>query len=129
MAQVLMWKAIYNDGKFLEQCNVKGETINKYPDIDRSRLIAFELYDLDKLIFRMDLKPGQNLIYRRRVAQSVTSGSLNVVYIVGWHQNIDGEVKKKIAFVFEDGHVEFKPDWEKNSKWQYAPNLIECEKD
>ena len=107
---------------------MKGETINKYPDIDRSRLIAFELYDLDKLIFRMDLKPGQNLIYRRRVAQSVTSGSLNVVYIVGWHQNVKGKSVKKIAFVFEDGHVEFKPDWERNSKWHYSPNLIECEK-
>lgn len=128
MTKILTWKAIYNDGTFLRQCNADEKTINKYPDIDRSKLVAFELYDSNKLIFRMDLDPGQKLIFRRRVTKGFSGNVLGVVYIVGWHQNIDGKSIKKIAFVFEDGHVEFKPDWEKNSKWHYSPNLIECEK-
>ena len=122
------WKAVYADGTELLQCNEDG-SVNKYPDINRSKLKAFELYKDGRLLFRMQLGKKKKLIYRRRVAKRLTGGAEAVVYIVGWHKKVKGKSLKKIAFVYEDGHVEFKEDWEESSKWHYAPNLINCEKE
>jgi ribosomal protein L32 len=40
----IRWRAIYSDGSYLEQFNKDGKE-NKYQDIDRSRLVSFELFE------------------------------------------------------------------------------------
>jgi hypothetical protein len=34
-------------------------------------------------------------------------GVKGVVYLVGWHVNVDGESIKSICYIYEDGHIEF----------------------
>lgn len=117
------WKAVYANGGFLSQFN-EDETENKYPDIDRSKLIAFEIYKHKKLLFRMDLEKDMKLVCRRRTKKDIlTNKIIGFVYIVGWHRKVNGKSEKKIAFVHDDGHVEFKLDWEESNKWHSSPIL------
>ena len=136
----LTWKAVYANDSFLTQFEKDGKE-NKYPDIDRTKLIAFELYKDETLIFKMDLEKDMKLVCRRRTAKR-NDGKIEVVYIVGWHRLIEGKGEKKIAFIFGDGRVEFKSDWEDNNEWEATEqnkedikvnwygkvNLMECEK-
>ena len=122
----LTWKAIYLDGKTLNQYN-EDRSVNKYTDIDRSKIHSFELYknyerwkyywtsnwELSrtsfiekKLIFRLILEKGQRLIFRRRVAMNMQSTIKEVIYLVGWQKNIKGENVQSISYVFEDGPAE-----------------------
>ncbi len=123
----LKWKAVYSDGKSLNQYNEDG-SVNKYPDIDRTILKYFELYGEDKLILRIHLEKERRLIYRRRVAKSL-NGKQTVVYFAGWQKTIGNENIQSIAYIFEDGHIEMAGQWKGKSNWFYAPNLIKEEKD
>ncbi|MCP6727577.1 MAG: hypothetical protein KJI69_06215 [Patescibacteria group bacterium] len=122
----LTWKAVYPEG-CLNQYNEDG-SVNKYTDIDRSKLHSFELHKGEQLIFRLILEEGQRLIFRRRVAQNL-KGDKFVVYLVGWQKTIGGENIQSISYVFEDGHIEMAGQWKEKSDWFYAPNLIKEEKD
>lgn len=52
----LTWKAIYSNGKSLNQYNVDG-SVNKYIDIDRSLLKYFELYQkIEKKSYTIQLE-------------------------------------------------------------------------
>lgn len=44
------WEAVYNDGSSLWECNSKGQVINKYSDIDRTKVIEFRLYKTVELL-------------------------------------------------------------------------------
>lgn len=85
-----MWKAIYSDGKSLDQYGINGK--NSYLDIDRSKLQSFCIVDKtwipdrnflvpcsgpngeysecawlvpqEKFVYVLNLEPGQRLIYR-----------------------------------------------------------------
>jgi len=122
----LTWKAVYKNGESLNQYNEDGRA-NKYTDIDRAILKFFEIYKENKLIFKVHLEEGQKLIFRRRVAQQVFSGSKISVYLVGWQKNIKGENVQSIAYIFEDGRIELAGAWNEKSDWFYAPNLIKEE--
>jgi len=67
------WKAIYGDGTALSQYNADGST-NGYRDIDRDRLVCFALCQVnsDKPIVVLHFSLGQRLIYRRRIAQTIS---------------------------------------------------------
>lgn len=143
MHSSIYWKAIYKDGTSLCQYEEDGEE-NKYPDIDRYKLAAFEIRKAgmvqpksvpDQLLFKMYLEPGRRLIYRRRVQEKmrfgkkgpeIIKGSREVIYLVGWQATIGGRSVQDIAYVFPDGHVELA------GKWMQAPydapgNPLPCE--
>ena len=104
--QEISWKAVYNDGTCLPQYNKDG-SVNKYPDIDRSKLKYFELLDGDRLLFRLHMEPGRRLIVRRRtIGNLFNKKDKKVIWMVGWQWNANGRNVQDIAWVFEDGHVE-----------------------
>jgi hypothetical protein len=104
---MLLWKAVYLDGH-LNQYNDAGLE-NKYTDIDRSRLIRFELYDGEKMVHCLFLNDYQRLIFRRRNFISYANGQeiRMVVYLVGYQFNdATGKNYKVINYIHEDGLVE-----------------------
>ena len=123
------WKAVYDDGTELTQFNEDGSE-NKYPDIDRRKLAFFELYNKEKLIFRLHLEKGRRLIVRRRViAKGKLGGKLiptQVIWLVGWQWNANGRNVQDIAFIFDDGHVELLGRW-KGSPFDAPGSLMKCE--
>lgn len=141
----IFWTAVYNDGTNFPQYEEDG-TENKYPDIDRSRLVAFDIRktETNRLIFRLHLSPGRNLICRlicrRRFIQKFCFGELtdphmpfkkkSMIYLVGWQANIGGRNVQDIAYIFEDGHVELAGPWkEDNALFSKIGDLLPCERD
>ncbi|KKL95154.1 hypothetical protein LCGC14_1857460 [marine sediment metagenome] len=124
----LKWKAIYLDGKSLNQYN-EDKSVNKYTDIDRTILKFFELYKENKLILRVHLDDNKRLIFRRRVSLKMGVGITEVVYLVGWQKTVERKNVQSICYIFEDGHIEMAGAWNEKSDFAYAPNLIEEEKD
>ena len=147
-------KAIYNDGTFFKYSEDNISTKDYYK-IDRTKLIAFELWLEDKtLIHRVDIELGQRLIYRRRSALKLGMDILrkalefssdpreqqnyirklaaegkiptNVVYVVGFQETINHHNFQSLTAIYEDGHTR------QFSKWKEAPldniPLIELEK-
>jgi len=122
------WKAIYSDGKSLNQYN-EDKSVNKYTDIDRSKLSSFELYKEDKLIFKLVLEEGQRLIFRRRVSSNLQGEVIGAIYLVGWQKNINGKNTQSISYILEDGCIIMAGQWDEKSNFSYSPNLIEEETD
>lgn len=123
----ITWKAIYSDGKSLNQYN-EDKSVNKYTDINRSILQFFELYKEEKLILRVHLEDGKRLIYRRRVSLHISGTITQVVYLCGWQKKVEGKNVQSISYIFEDGHIEMAGAWNEKSPFAYAPNLIKEEK-
>ncbi|MCP6727657.1 MAG: hypothetical protein KJI69_06625 [Patescibacteria group bacterium] len=123
----LNWKAIYSDGKTLNQYN-EDKSVNKYTDIDRNILEFFEIYRENKLILRIHLGNDKRLIYRRRITMGFSGKIKVVVYLVGWQKTVNGENVQSISYIFEDGHIEMAGAWNEKSEFAYAPNLIKEEK-
>lgn len=126
------WKAVYNDGTFLNQYNNDGSE-NKYSEIDRANLSQFLLLRDTKelMVIIYFTRPSQKLIYRKRVAIYISgskTGTQDVVYIVGWHENRNGTNVQMICFVFDDGHVEILDRFDKNHNWFYPIIFMEEEK-
>jgi hypothetical protein len=97
----IQWLAHYSDGTNLQQFERERE--NKYTDIDRAKLTAFALthYGVPILMIHFD-RPGQRLIYRRRVF--VRPGEEPEVYVLaGWQMTIGGENVQSICVVNEAG--------------------------
>lgn len=109
---MIKWKAIYEDGTFLDQFNEDGSE-NKYFDIERRKLRKFNIYKDDILIYSLFLKPLQRLIFRHRtllhMAQNGDKRYENI-YLVGYQQTFDTIQGLKnvtvINYIFEDGHME-----------------------
>src|SRR3990172_2911462 len=126
-------KAIYNDGTFFKYSEDNISTKDYYK-IDRTKLIAFELWLEDKtLIHRVDIELGQRLIYRRRSALKLGMDILrkalefssdpreqqnyirklaaegkiptNVVYVVGFQETINHHNFQSLTAIYEDGHT------------------------
>lgn len=122
------WRAIYKDGTSLPQYNVDGSE-NKYADIDRTKICAFEFYKDGKLILVLDIAPGARLIYRKRVEQSSGGESLNV-YLIGWQKTVEGRNVQSIACVPEYNDVIlFVDGWREGSRWLYPVQELPCEKE
>jgi len=141
----IFYKSIYNDGtSFTYSEDDKGT--NDYKKIDRSKLIAFELYNDTKLLHVLHLDPGQRLICRRRVLKkwgrkhnpNWKEGDpenermegfqyVIILYLVGYQEKIKGENRQAITIIHQDGHTELM------GKWKDAPynpvNLIEEEQE
>lgn len=144
----MQWVAYYANGTHLRQYDDAGVE-SKYADIDRTRLTSFALYDggveikgvfagnhdgstinaanyhtATRKILHLHLEPGQRLIYRRRVQQSVGAEAPNVCYMIGWQQTSQGENIQAICYVFEDGTIEVAGRFNESHPWFYSPQAV-----
>lgn len=122
----MQWLATYTDGTTLGQYNDSGEVSSE--QIDRSRLATFALISEDaSRILQLHLEPGQRLIYRRRVEQSV-GGSPVTCYLFGWQQTIHGQNVQSIWYVFDEGaRIELAGRFQEGHPWFYPVQLVPCE--
>lgn len=113
MKRDLYWRAVYNDNSEFHQYNEDGSE-NKYFDIDRERLMRFDLLDkaTDKPVYALWLNTGQQLIYRRRTLKPVIPTPENpeqVIFLVGYKQTIITPMGPHsiviINYIYEDGSV------------------------
>lgn len=102
----IKWRAVYNDGSYLEQSDANG-----YADIDRARLASFCLFKGDTLIFQLVMKDGQRLIWRKRVIVTPGAGE-QVWHLIGWQKTVAGENIQCIAYLSDDGFVLMAGEWE-----------------
>ncbi len=116
----MFWRAVYKDGSVLNQYNGEGKP-NGYENIDRKKLLQFQLLKEGKVFFSLILESGQRLIFRRRVFQNLNK--TNHVFLVGWQK--DGN--QAISYLFEDGSIIMAGKW-KESQLMHKVKLIECEK-
>lgn len=116
---MLEWGVAYGDGNTLTQYNADG-TENKYSDIDRDRLKRFILFDKTKPKIVLNLDPSKKLIYRRRTALNAFTNHKEVVYIIGYQENIDGVARQNISFLFDStGHIEITDGFKEGHRWFY----------
>jgi hypothetical protein len=101
--QCLNWTAVYKDGSTHTEAELDSSE-----RIDRSQLKEFRLYNGDRLAFvALFDDPARKLIFRRRVLLDPGGNQQDIVYLVGWHENIKGVSVKSICYIYSDGHVEF----------------------
>lgn len=103
------WRVTYKDGSSLPQFN-DDKTENSYISIKREKIDKFTFLNDGKEIFTLVLeRPTQKLIYRKRTFYrpfaSVESQYV-IVFMIGWHENINGKSIKSICYIYEDGHIE-----------------------
>jgi hypothetical protein len=98
--------AVYNDETFLTQFNEDGSE-NRYVDIQRDKLSHFAmLSDKNKLVLSVEFeRPSQKLIYRRRTFIDLVGNIKGIVFLVGWHENINGKSIKVINYIYPNGKI------------------------
>lgn len=123
----MQWLATYTDGTTLGQYNGTGAEYSS-ERIDRSKLASFALIAEDgSKLLHIHFEPGQRLIFRRRVEQSV-GGSPLVCHLVGWQQTIHGQNVQSIAYVFEEGaRIEIAGRFQEGHRWFYPVEPVPCE--
>jgi hypothetical protein len=107
---VIHWRAHYGEHDFLPQH--QGDHTNTVEDIDRQRLVAFDLWQDDVLLVRVDLRDNdtdseverRRLIYRIR-HRITERGDRLKVYLVGWQRRIRGRNVQAVNYIFEDGVI------------------------
>ena len=104
----MKWLANYTDGTQLMQ--YEGDKENRYLDIQREKLSTFSiLKDSGEVVLSVSFeRPTQKLIYRKRTFYQPFNPNKQYTYVwlVGWHENINGTSIKAICYIFEDGHIE-----------------------
>lgn len=83
----LYWVANYINDTSLKQFQDSKEM--KYEDIDRERLVRFDLIDkiTDKPVYSLYLRDGQKLIFRRRTLKKINRPDV-VIFLVGYQMTI-----------------------------------------
>ncbi len=110
------WIARYDDGKFLSQINPDGSR-NSYQDIQRDKLIAFEMWQESNRVLFIRFKKSQRLIWRRRVEMS-PQGIVEICHLVGKQETINGKNYQGIIGLFEsDGRIETAGKFEEGHPW------------
>ena len=123
MSFEITWNAVYTDGTSLPQYSEDG-LVNKYPDIDRSKLEFFELHKDKNLLFKLHLEKGQRLVYRRRTVRNVSTGEDKIIWMVCSKYNY---IKNPlVSWLFEDGHVEVTQGF-KDEPFGSHGDLMKCE--
>lgn len=87
----LKWRAVYRDGTYLHQEGSGHEPAGRYADIDRKRLVQFELCDPadgGRAVARVILQPGRRLVARRRTCITVTPEGQQArhFWLLGWQE-------------------------------------------
>lgn len=110
------WIARYEDGTSLDQIDPSGK-LNAYQDINRSKLVAFEMWAGSTRLFFLRFKKGQRLIWRRRVEMS-PAGIVEVCHVIGKQETIAGKNFQGIVGLFEsDGRIEIAGRLEEGHPW------------
>lgn len=121
----ITWIAHYDNG-----VEFKQESGNIYPDVDRSKLIAFDLWQQEKLLIRIDLRGDKlgkkHLIWRMR-NQIRSDGHKERMHLVGWFRDIEGKTVVAMCYVFENGTVLLGSQWRKDD-YMHPVILLDCEK-
>ncbi len=141
----IYWQAIYSDGIILDQ--FKGA---RYQDIDRSRLVAFDLWQHPddpwkypegykgpgvepKLLIRVDLRDDtingigpKRLIWRQRHSLN-SRGEEFSFHLVGWQRTVEGINVQSIAYVFDEGGVFLGGQFDERDIFMYSVQQLECE--
>ncbi|SNQ59538.1 hypothetical protein [Candidatus Methanoperedens nitratireducens] len=128
----LTWRAIYDDGTVIDQFNETREPIEVSSEIiDRKKVKTFLIMQGQVPVFRLELNEGQRLFYRRRtsISAGIEQTKDQICHIAGWQQNIQGEMKWRIAFIFEDGKIEIKDKFIEGHPWFYPIVLTDKEKE
>lgn len=120
------WKAVYNDGTWLDQFNADSSE-NKYADIDRDKIIQFCVIMDNKTVVVIHLDSKKKLIFRKRVAMHVAgrkAGQQEVVFLAGWQENRHGINTQMICFVFPDGRCEVVDRFREDHPWFYSIKFL-----
>lgn len=98
----MQWRVTYEDGATYDELD-----FNSSEDVDRSRLKSFSLISDGKTVFTSYFDKERKLIFRRRRFFDILGNEKGIVYLVGWHMNVNGISVKSICYIYEDGHIEF----------------------
>lgn len=128
----MRWKAVYGNGTFLNQFNSDGSE-NKYTDIQREKLVQFQVLNNGKVLVAVHLDPNKKLIYRQRVAMHFALGPKGKtgeerVWLVGWQENRRGVNVQMLCAVFPDGHVEIVDRFRENHPWFNSVRFLPIER-
>lgn len=116
LGQRYHWVAKYDDGGSLSQIDSRGN-LHPYKDIDREKLVAFEMWEGSFRLFFLRFKKGQRLIWRRRVEMS-PGGVREVCHLIGKQETINGRNYQGIVGLFEsDGRIELTGRLEEGHPW------------
>ncbi len=126
------WRAVYYEGSMAEQYDAQGDkVIRGYEDIDRQRLMAFEIREkiTKALVHRVYMGPDKRLIWRMRHDRSSKDNFAGdtIVHLVGWQKTVEGHNVQAITCVFPDGHTELIDRWHEQHPWFYSVNLLDEE--
>lgn len=129
MSLQFFWRAVYSDDTELLQLNPDGSE-NLYRDIDRSKLVRFDLIDFETGYPEVvvHLRPEQRLIVRRRTFKMVNSPEPVIVWLVGWQETRSDVNFQVINMVFPDGHVEIVDRFMGDDALYGQINLMDVEK-
>lgn len=103
------WIAHYDDGSFLDQSRNGASPPATYTDIDRDRLIAFELIKDGTVLVALDFRDDtggdpdigpKRLIWRRRNTINGRGGQ-HILHLVGWHRTVKGRNIQALLYVNE----------------------------
>jgi hypothetical protein len=121
------FKAHYNDGTtFVED---PKDPYANYSNINRNKLEAFELFDIDnnQTAIKIKFLPGQRLVWRRRKALVAGRGEITV-HIIGKQQTINGRNVQGVALLYPDGTTEFFEKFNSGHPWLRPIDLLPEEK-
>ena len=108
----IQWVSHYLDGTKLEQFPTEGDK-HTYKDIDREKLIAFDLWKDNQLLVRIDLRDdtkGDTAIGRRRLIWRMrhimrSDGEHERLHMAGWQRKVNGINIQSICYTSEDGVI------------------------
>lgn len=106
----ITWRAVYDDGSSLPQI-AAGGLRHRYQDIERDRLVCFDLLRGDAVLVRVDMRDDsggslgpKRLIWRMRKELN-DKGHRSCVHLAGWQRLVNGRNVQAIAYVFDNGAV------------------------
>lgn len=118
----MRWRAVYSDGGELWQ-EKDGKTA-KYADIDRSKLMFFDLVEDDVVKYRLFFDdPKKRLIFRIRTVMRAGEGLQRIV-LLGWQKTVKEGNIQAVMYIHEDDRVLFASAWDKLPE-PYGPPSFE----
>ena len=133
MPEEIVWRAQMSNGSTLYQRGPDGEK-NGYHQIDRTKLVAFDLWQGDRLLCRIDMRPDRlgdspkHLIWRIRHLMN-DRGRDDKIHLAGWQRKVNGENVQAILYVFEDGTVLLGGEWGGDVEYMHDIVPLACEKE
>lgn len=131
------WRVTFRDGEVLDEHNPQTGQSRPWTEAFKKPIALVQLVEAatGEIPVTVHLKPGQKPITRRRVAIPMSiggtikpAGPRTTVWLMGWHQKVDGRNVQQVFFVHADGKIEVIDRWDENSRLYYAVKLLPEEK-